>query len=350
MALEAKTIVVIQTAFLGDVILTLPLLQVLKRSYPTSIIDFLVAPRAAGLVKDHPAINEIIVYDKRDAESGIQGLFRKVSQVRERNYDLALIPHRSLRSASLAWMARIPRRIGFHTSAGRFLLTHTVRYTHSLHEVDRNLALLSPLGIDNNQKEYPSLYPLEADRKVVDDFLLKNGISNADHLIAIAPGTVWYTKRWLQERFIELAETFVRSDVRLVLIGSSEDAALCKAITLVQPSKIVSAAGTLTLLQSAELIRRCQLLICNDSAPMHIAVAVRTPVVAIFGATVPEFGFAPYGEHNNIVEKKDLPCRPCSIHGGDQCPIRTFVCMKEISAEHVYHVAMSMLDRTHTVK
>jgi heptosyltransferase-2 len=169
---------------------------------------------------------------------------------------------------------------------------------------------------------------------------------NPQQLVAIAPGTIWNTKRWLKERYAELAARLADERYEVMLIGGEEDEALCREIKeLSGSSRVYSTAGALSTLQSAELLRRCKLLITNDSAPLHFAVAVGTPVVAIFGATVPEFGFAPYGKHDTVVETLGLPCRPCSIHGGRECPIKTFECMNAITVEKVYRRVEEVLAR-----
>ncbi len=155
-------------------------------------------------------------------------------------------------------------------------------------------------------------------------------------LIAIAPGSVWNTKRWLPERFAGLADALLSAGMRVAFIGGRDDLALCKEIAaMVRAGDVAIAAGAFSILQSAELIRRCETLVTNDSAPLHLAVAMRTRVVAVFGATVPAFGFDPYGERDRVFETMGLSCRPCSIHGGDVCPIRTFDCMKRISVGDV---------------
>ncbi len=343
---EIRNALIVQTAFLGDVILTLPLVQVLKQSFPSAGIDIVVTPQAATLLQNHPALRGVFEFDKRGKDSGIGGLMRKVSQIREGKYDLAVVPHRSLRSALLVRLGKIPFRIGFHTSAGKILFNEVVRYEKSLHEVERNLRLLRPLGIEATGAEYPELYPADDDRRAVDDLLGLAGIKDRTKLIAVAPGTVWNTKRWLKERFVELSRKLLEAGWGVALIGGGSDVSLCDGIVHdVASSRVFSTAGKLTLLQSADLIRRCRVLVCNDSAPMHLAVAVRTPVVAVFGATVPEFGFAPYGKYDAVVETKGLACRPCSIHGGDKCPISTFECMVKISADEVLSAVMQVVLR-----
>jgi heptosyltransferase-2 len=294
---------------------------------------------------NHPSIREVIVFDKRGEDRGIRGLLSVAGKLRARSYDLAFIPHRSLRSAALAFLAWVPVRIGFTKSAGRFLLTKTEIYRREQHEIDRNISLLTSLSADASPRELPKVYPAETDRRKVDRLLIELEVGHPGNIVALAPGTVWNTKRWLKERFASLAVNLDEAGLDVVLLGGEEDRALCSEIrTLSGSSHVHNAAGVLTLLQSAELLRRCKLLVCNDSAPMHLAAAVGTPVVAVFGATVPAFGFGPSGPHDVVVETEGLKCRPCSIHGGDVCPIKTFDCMREISYDRVFRNAMAVLE------
>ncbi len=335
--MRRERVLVFHTAFPGDIILALPLLQVLRSYREPSRLVFVATPTAAELLENHPAIDEVILYDKRGRDRGISGIVRISRRLRGGRYDVAFVPHRSLRSAAITALAGIPRRIGFTTSAGRWLLTDRVHYRRSDHEVRRNLELLKPLGIDPPEYERPRVFPDDADRSRVEDFLRSSlALSpafNSRHMVAIAPGSVWKTKRWLQERYVELGKLLVEDGFSLALVGGREDRALCQSIAQdVSPEHTVIAAGKLSLLQSAELIRRCTAAVSNDSAPMHLAGAVGTPVVALFGPTVPEFGFAPRGERDVVLGVSDLPCRPCSIHGGDRCPIKSFDYMVGLTA------------------
>jgi heptosyltransferase-2 len=331
---------IIQTSFIGDVILTLPLLQVLRRNFPNSKIDFILIPRTAELLKNHPDINDVIVFDKRGRDSGISGLMRLRKILSAENYDVALIPHRSFRSAFLALISGIGERIGFDKSSAKFLYTHIVEYKN-IHEIERNLSLLIPLGIRVDRKELPNLYPSDDDINYVDSLLSSYGIKN---LIGISPGSIWATKRWLKEGFSDVASKFTGIGFDVALIGGVDDFMLCEEIKTIAGGKnVFNFCGKLSLLQSAELISRCKVLITNDSAPMHMAVAVGTPVVAIFGSTVPEFGFYPYGEKDIVVQVDNLYCRPCGIHGHGSCPEGHFKCMKLIKSEDVFKKAMSLI-------
>lgn len=345
---ERKAILVVQTAFLGDVILTLPLVQALKSHMPESSIDVLVVPNAAGALRNHPAVRNIIEYDKKGAASGIGGFLKQVKRVREGSYGLAVVPHRSIRSALLVRFAGIPRRIGFDRSAGSWFFTDLVHYDPLIHEVDRNAKLLVPIDLHLTERGLPDLYPGEEDQAVVRGAISVLSREEAENLITLAPGSPWNTKRWPGERYAGLAKKLRSSGFGVMIIGGKEDSILCEEIAVsAGMQKEYSVAGRLSLLQSAALVRRSRLLVSNDSAPMHIAVAMRTPVVAIFGATVPSFGFAPYGARDVIVETNGLSCRPCSIHGGEKCPIGTFDCMMNISVDTVYERVMGILGVGH---
>ena len=344
--MKIKSVLVVQTAFPGDVILTLPLVQILKRSIPDVLVDMIVIPKCAELLNNHTSINEVIIYDKKNTESGLKSFLRKVRIVRNKNYDCAFIPHRSFRSALMVKMADIPKRIGFTKSAGNFLYTDKVSYDKNIHEIDRNCSLLRAIGIKDPGKEYPQLFPSFHDKKKVSHYLSDHGIQHMSNIIGIAPGTVWKTKQWPVERFSELVNKLVMSGYHTVLIGGNEDVEICEKIKSKGNSQfILNAAGKLTFLQSAELISRCRLLVTNDSAPMHLAVAMKTTVVAIFGATIPEFGFAPYGDSDIVIETKGLTCKPCSIHGGNKCPVKTFDCMINIKVDDVYDNVIQLLKK-----
>jgi heptosyltransferase II len=339
-------ILIIQTAFIGDAILTLPMIQVLKNNYPQSSIDVVAVPRSVEIFSNHPAISRIIPYDKRGRDRGFRGFWRLQNTLSAQKYDLIVIPHRSLRSALLGWTLRPAILLGFDRSAGRILFTKTERYNPALHEIERNLSLLASLKIQLDKNELPHVYPSDEDKHVVDSLFESFGTRSGNQFIAIAPGTIWNTKRWPADRFSALCKQLVSECSALVLLGGKEDKVLCQEIAqTVDTKNILNVAGKLSLLQAAEMIRRCCVLISNDSAPMHLAVAVGTPVLAIFGATVPEFGFAPRGKHDIVLEKHGLRCRPCSIHGGDVCPIGTFDCMMAITPEFVAGTAKSFLQK-----
>jgi heptosyltransferase-2 len=334
----AKKILIIQTAFIGDVILATPLAEAAKRLFPESRVDFMAIPAAANLLECNPYIDRVVIFDKRGRQRGIKALMTLAAELRIKQYDLAIVPHRSLRSALLVWLAHIPQRIGFERSTGRWFFTHCVPY-HQKHEVERNLDLLRTLN-----GSFPTPMPKvswdQSDERVVDRFSATP--INGRWLCALAPGSVWATKRWPAERYAKLAHRLITEINALVcLIGGNSDAALCIRIAKEIGDHCINTAGKLTLRQSAALLDRCHILVSNDSAPTHLGVATRCKVITIFGPTVPAFGFAPFGEGHVVIEK-NLSCRPCSSHGGNHCPIGTHACMEEISVEEVFSRVLTL--------
>lgn len=328
---------VIQTSFLGDTVLTTPLLAQLANRGP---VDVVTTPASAALLANHPAVRTVIPYDKRGTDRGVRGVLRLARQLRRTGYDLALLAQGSWRSAALALLARIPSRVGFDTSAGRLLYSKRVPYRDDLHHAARLLMLARPNGREPSPEELrPSLVPGYAEREAVDSLLARNGVAPSERLVALAPGSVWGTKRW--PYFPELAQ-LLAPHARVMVIGSSEDAPLAGAITTAEPAA-VDASGQLSLLASAELIGRCGVVVTNDSAPLHLASAMGTPTVAIFGPTVPDFGFGPLSPRASVVGEESLPCRPCDRHGPQQCPLGHHRCMRDLAPSLVAERALTLL-------
>lgn len=317
-----RTALVIQTAFLGDVVLTTPLLSVLAQRYGP--VDVLTTPAAASLLETHPAVRAVIRYDKHAADRGWRGIRRLASQLRARRYAAVYLPHRSLRSAALALLSGAGERVGFADSAAAITYTRRVPRPRQGHEVERLLALAGPAA----GPAEVGLGLTTEDRAAADGWLAARGVSPG--FVALAPGSIWGTKRW--PYFPQLATVLDRP---CVIVGSSDDVTLAYAIVAAAPQRAVSAAGMLGLRASAALIQRAAVLVTNDSAPLHLATAVGTPVVALFGPTVPEFGFGPRRQGDVALGHAGLACRPCSRHGPERCPLGHHRCMRELSVETV---------------
>lgn len=338
----SEKILLVQTAFIGDVVLTTPLIKAVKKKFSNSKLSVLVIPQTAELLMNNPYVDEVIVYDKRGQEKSLHAFFQLVNKIKQEKFDLALVPHRSYRSSFLVFLSKIPERIGFDKNQANFFLTKKVTYQNNLHEIDRNLSLIQANGLKLEEK-LPELFPDKNNFTTVENFLTENEVKLADPLIAIAPGSTWATKRWLLEGFAKVADWLIQKEkAKVVLIGSKEDEKLANDIGNLMQTKPVVACGKLSLLESAVLLSKCKLLLANDTAPVHMAVAMKTPVVEIYGSTVPAFGFYPYGDGHLIIEK-NLPCRPCGIHGHQKCPLGHFRCMKEISAEEVFNTVVKKL-------
>lgn len=313
----------VQTAFLGDVVLTTPLLSSLAARHGP--VDVLVRPESVALLEGLPSVREVIGYDKRGGESGLAAWLRLARRLETRRYQRAYLPHRSLRSAALARWARIPERIGFDDSAAAWLYTRTVPRPRGLHESERLLTLAGPRPLVPPPIQ---VSVSEDDRAQAYAWLASHGIG--DGFAALAPGSVWATKRW--PAFGELIK-LVKG--RVVVVGGKEDVERAQQLVDVAPDRVVSAAGVLSIRVSAALLERAGVLVTNDSAPLHLASAVGTPTVAVFGPTIPAFGFGPKAPRSAIVERTDLGCRPCSDHGPERCPLGHHRCMREIPAAAV---------------
>lgn len=312
------TAVVIQTAFLGDVVLTTPLLAALAaRHGPTDVVT---TPAAAPLIETHPAVRRTIAYDKRRADRGLSGLRQLAARLRGERYEAAYLPHRSLRSAALALWARIPKRIGF-AGGWSFLYTERRAKPRTGHESDRLLALAN----DGPGVYPPQVHPTPDDERAVDAFLAASGVSSTN-LIVLAPGSIWGSKRW---PYYDLLAARLADRYTVVAIGGPDDASLGDRLGA------VNACGKLTLRQSAALIGRARLLITNDSAPLHLGTAMDTPVIALFGPTIPEFGFGPIRPGDMALGVEGLRCRPCSAHGPPSCPLEHHRCMRDLTVDAV---------------
>jgi heptosyltransferase-2 len=304
------------------VILTTPLLAALASVHGP--VDVVTTPAAAALLEAHPAVGTVIRYDKHDVERGLRGVWRLGRRLRTRGYARVYLPHRSWRSAAIARLAGIGERVGFADSPAAGTYTRRVFRPATGHEVERLLALAE--GAGGMPPVRIALGP--DDRAAADAWLRARGLGAG--FVALAPGSIWGTKRW--PGYAELA---ARLDAPVVVVGGRDDADLARDVVRAAPGRSHNAAGELGLRASAALIARATVLVTNDSAPLHLATAVGTPAVAVFGPTVPEFGFGPRGPHDQVVEHPSLPCRPCSAHGPRVCPLGHHRCMRELSVEAV---------------
>ena len=331
---------VIQTAFPGDVILTTPLIRRAAERLET-LVDVVVIPGAAAALENNPHVRDVIVFDKKGKDGGLGGLWRMVRLVRENRYEVSYHAQASTRSALLAFLAGIPRRIGFRDAPAARLYTHAVASRGEPHQVERLLQLAD--GAPDRRE--PEIFPGAAERAEVDALLRETGITG--EFVAIAPGAHWATKRW--PYFPELARALA-PEIPLALVGGPGDRADARAIrnALGRGTPVADAVGQLSLLASGELIRRARLLVTNDSAPVHLASAVGTTTLEIYGPTAPIFGFAARAAWSRIVEPDPLPCRPCHHHGPTVCPLVHHKCMREIPITRVLSEIRTMLQLLRT--
>jgi heptosyltransferase-2 len=330
---------VVQTSFIGDVVLTTPLLARLAQD---GEVDVVTTPPGATLLATHPAVSRLFVYDKRGSDSGIAGFMRLARSARGSRR--ALLCQGSPRSGALAFAAGCKKRIGFNTSDGSWTYTKRVEYRDDWHHA-RRLLSLGDLELATSATELtdavirPRLFPTADDMSAVDELLQHR----KRPMVALAPGSAWRTKRWPE--YGPLA-ALLADQYDIAIVGSADDLAAAGEIKLrVERERIIDATGKLSLLGSAELIRRSLVLATNDSSPQHLASAMGTPTVTIFGPTVPEFGFGPLAPGSRSVGNRSLECRPCDRHGPRECPLRHWRCMHEITAEEVAGTMRSVISK-----
>ncbi|WP_457642009.1 lipopolysaccharide heptosyltransferase II [Persephonella sp.] len=330
-------IVIWQTAFLGDLILTTPLIRSLKNIFPESEVTLISKSFGREVFKDNPYLDELIVFDKKRMST-----LSLIKKLRKKQFDMAISPHRSHRASYSLFLAGIKRRIGFDKAGFSFLYTETVPHRFDgIHEIDRNLSLLKVLDEYDEKKIYrfPEIF-LNSDE---DSFFEKFNLKNKEYIL-VAPGSKWETKRWTVEGFTAVVENLLKNGETVVLFGGNEDREItAKMLTnLRSDKKLLDLVGKTTLRESFSIVKHAKALVSNDSAPVHMAVAFNIPVVDIYGPTVTSFGFYPY-RNGVVVETEGLSCRPCGLHGHRKCPTGTFECMKNISPKMVLNALEKVL-------
>ncbi|MEN9700110.1 MAG: hypothetical protein RLZZ301_1308 [Bacteroidota bacterium] len=319
--MKLERILIIQTAFLGDVILASPIWENLKRLFPNSQIDVVVKKGNEHLLDQHPLLQHVYVFDKRQK---LKNLWRLGNTLRANHYDLILNLQRFASSGLLTILANGKQSRGFQKNPLSFF--YSKRYPHQLHsswhEVDRNLQLIADLVPSPTRR--PRLVPTQPDLNRVQPYQTKS-------YYCLAPTSVWFTKQAPEKIWLQLIEQLSKQDAFVYLLGAPSDKEfLDKLRKQANQDQVINLAGELSLLQSAALMQKAQRNYVNDSGPLHLASAMNAPVTAFFCSTVPEFGFGPLSDDSNILEVKDLACRPCGLHGHPSCPKGHFNCGNDL--------------------
>jgi len=334
-----ERILVIQTAFLGDVLLTLPLAHHLKKMNPAYKVSFLIKKELNQISEIYNGIDEFILIDKSKYLTSIFDIVKKIKN----RFDVVISPHRSSRSALISYLSNARIRISFDKSSLNFLYSHLVTYRKDQHEIQRNLSLLTYFSKYLDWKEKIKLN--------LDDYIFNDQFmfwkTNKEKIVVIAPGTNWETKRYPEYYYAALINKLIDDGIKIVLIGSNDDFELGLKIEkyIKAHNHLLNLIGKLKLKESISLINLSDLLICNDSAPTHMGVFTNTPVLTIYGSTIPEFGFYPFREFDRIVQIENLYCKPCGIHGHKRCPEKHFKCMIDLKPEIVYQNAIEILNK-----
>jgi heptosyltransferase-2 len=319
--------IVVQTAFLGDVVLTLPLCVAIKRYDPEASVTFVTTPAASGIAERCDAIDEVVVFDKR-ARHRTSSARRTLARNLHASDATVLVPHKSFRTMMLVRDMRARRVVTFADAWTKWIADVRVPYPAREHDAQRHLALLQAVTTTTDRAVDLLPIAITSVHDVVNaDAHIPEGTSP---LIVLAPGSVWPTKQWPAESFRELAERCERRGMRVVVIGDASTRGLIPDTQLRRDT-----SGQTTLPEAAAIIAQANVVVSNDSAPVHLASMCQVPTVAIFGPTVPEFGFGPLGPNGRVVQRSDLACRPCSAHGAPMCPLGTHACMTHLSVDAV---------------
>ncbi len=309
---------IIQTAFLGDVILATPVVSELKRLFPEAEIDFLVKKGNESLLDNNPYLGTVFILDK--SKGKFRELLRLIPLIRKRKYDLVINLHRFGSSGLITMLSGAKRTYGFDKNP--FARFYTKKFSHKIgdntHEVSRNLALIHEFGAKD--RERPQLFPSMANFEAIEAYC-------KIPFFCLAPASVWYTKQLPIEKWVELIG-LLQGKGKIYLIGGKSDIDLCEQIIkLSEPADVINLCGQLNLLESAALMSKATRNFVNDSGPMHMASAMNAPVTAFFCSTIPAFGFGPLSTDAHVAEiSEQLSCRPCGLHGHKNCPEGHFKC------------------------
>jgi heptosyltransferase-2 len=342
-------LLVAQTGFLGDVVLTTPLLATLHQHLSPSSLTVMTTSQAKPLLEYHPVVHKVLVDAKRTDGQGLLGLWRMAQRLRRERFTLAVAPHKSFRTALMLMLAGIPQRIGFRQSPGWFLYHRTANRDPHRHEVERILCIMRAFGLEPEDCDRKPLIAYSQEAKTKADALLHEvGIHGPEPLFVVCPGSVWATKRWTVDGFAGLVQQLHQHYGRVLLCGGPDDTPIAQMVYARSGQCGINLVGQVDLQMFMALVDRAQVVISNDSAPMHVAVARNVPVVAIFCATTPSLGYSPYSDRAVVVEKKDLFCRPCSRHGSPTCPRGTDDCMRQVTVADVLAGVDTLIANTGT--
>jgi lipopolysaccharide heptosyltransferase II len=343
------------TNWIGDVVMISPALRALRRGFPEARLDVLARASVAGAYRHHPLVDEVVVEERRSGSrrhDGLLGVLRLARELRRRRYDLAVLLPKSMAAALAPALAGIPRRVGFATDRRGFLLTHPVALpagSESLHHVEFFLEPARFLGCPDDDRSL--VFPLsEEDRLEAARFLEGHGMAGPERrerpLVALHPGASRKERAWPAQRFAELAAALVGDGARLVILGAEADRPAADIVLRASPQHMLDAVGMGGIGAMAALVSQCDLFVGNDSGPMHVAAAVGTPTVSVFGPGVPH-KTAPYVPQERRREvTRAFPCAPCRQDFFAECdpaPSGVPWCLESVSVQEVMDAARDLL-------
>ncbi len=318
--------------------MTTPLFRELKLAFPGVEVDAVVIPETAGIIKNNPYISRVFLFDKRKKKTKLPSFLRLVRDLRKRRYDAAYSMTKSMTSSLIMLLSGIPERIG---QEGMRFLTRSIRTKDRPHIRERAVELLTASSGFDSGDTTTELFPGPDEKKKAKGLLAE---SRAKFNIGFAPGSVRETKKWPGKYFSALLDLLAADDINIFFIGGADDRSVCRKIIEGSSNRNChNLAGELGLSLSAALIELLDLMVTNDSAPLHMSNAVDTPALAFFGPTVKEYGCYPYRDDDRMLEI-ELECRPCGTHGGNACPLGHHNCMRGIRPETVYGEIMRYIN------
>lgn len=336
-----KKILFIQTAFIGDAILSLPAIQKLKEKYSDSEINVLCIPQSKEIFDASPYVSKTIVLDKRKKHKSFFASLKLGRELKKDNYTSIYSSHRSFRTALIVLSTRVKDTFGFNNSSLKFVYKNLIEYNSQKHEIQRNLNLI---GLKYQNDDWRIIPEINVDKIIsekISAYLGVNKIRNG--FLAIAPGSVWETKKYPTEYFETIVNYFQKKGLQLLLIGGEKDKTLCNSISEKFSQDVFDASGLFSIIESIELLKHSVMLLSNDSAPTHLGMSADIMVLTLYCSTVPEFGFFPYNQKSRYLSFNELDCKPCGIHGHHKCPISTFVCGKKLLPEKVIKTMEEMI-------
>jgi len=334
-----KKVLVIQTAFPGDAILTLPLIQYLNVRLKIETIDVVCNPLTVEIFNASSYVSRTIILDKKEKDKSVFSLFKFAKNLKENSYDAVYSPHRSFRSSLITLFSSVKETFGFDNSSLNFAFKNVIHYDIKDHEVKRNLLLSGNDFENDNWKILPEISIDIEIKNSVSKFIFDNNLK--EKFIALAPASLWGTKQYPANQFREIIEYFLGIKEKIVLIGSKNENEFCD--TLIKNSNVINAAGKFSYIGSIELLKHCKLLLSNDSAPAHLGMCADIPVLMLYCSTIPGFGFFPYNNKSAFLSYDELTCKPCGIHGYENCPLGTFDCAKNLKPEIVIQKINEMI-------
>ena len=339
-AYRKKNILVIKLGSIGDVILIVPSLRLLRNNFPDAHISVLIGAESKAVLKNCPYIDELILYDRKGRDKGLKGLLKMSGILRRKGFDMSLDFQNNRVSHAISWLGAIPERFGYNNARLSFFINKGIKYLKiKASPITEQFRILKGIKINTiGASTYLEIWPSKEDFLYTDNLLKNAWVSNSQALVGINIGSSprWETKRWPLKKFAKLSDMLAEKDIRVVLTGSKDDADIVKDFMKISATKPVNAVGRTSITQLGALIKRCRVFLTGDSAPMHVASSMGVDFIALFGPTDPARHFEP--NEKGVAIRKDLKCSPCYK---SKCKRRT--CMENISVEEVYRLVMERI-------